>query len=69
MTHRAPLIIPVENQVRELDRGDLVAAAVVADQVVQPVQAGGAGGQLRGVDVAVDPEGRLVRVGAGGLVG
>ncbi len=43
----------------------VVIDAEVQHQVVQPVQAGGAGGELGGVDVAVDPEGRLVAVRAG----
>ena len=42
---------------------------VVAEQVVQPVQAGGAARQLGGMDVAVCPEGGLVGVGAGVPVG
>jgi hypothetical protein len=36
---------------------------------VQPVQAGGAGRQLGGVDVAVDPERRFVGVVTGVAVG
>jgi hypothetical protein len=49
--------------------GELGVLAVAGDQLVQPVQAGGAGRQLRGVDVAVDPEAGLVQVGARGAVG
>ncbi len=48
---------------------DLRVAAVARDELVQVVQAGGRGGQLGGVDVAVDPEGGLVHIEAGGRVG
>ena len=44
---------------------DLHVGVVSRQQLVQPVQAGGAGSQLGGVDVAVHPEGGLVGVGAG----
>ena len=43
--------------------------APVADQVVKVVKAGGAGGELGRVDVAVQPECGLVDIGAGGRVG
>jgi hypothetical protein len=46
-----------------------VARFVAVQQLVQPVQAGGAGRQLGGVDVAVDPERRLVDVFTGVPVG
>ena len=49
--------------------GDAGVAAVARCQLVQPVQAGGGGGQLGGVDVAVDPDRRLVGVSAGGGIG
>jgi hypothetical protein len=49
--------------------GDPGIAAMPGHQLVQPVQAGGAGRQLTGMDVAVDPDGRLVLVIAGGAVG
>ncbi len=48
---------------------DLRVGVVARNELVQPVQAGRAGRQLGGVDIAVDPERGLVVVGAGGLVG
>jgi len=61
---RADVDHPGVEQVR-----DLHVLAELADQLVQVVQAGGAGRQLGGVDVAVGPERGLVGVDTGGRVG
>ena len=49
--------------------GDLGIAAVPLEEGVQEEQEGAGGGQLPGVDVAVHPQGGLLRVRAGGAVG
>jgi len=49
--------------------GDLRINAVLAHQLIQVIQAGGAGGEFGRVDVAVDPKRGLFSVGAGVDVG